>query len=130
MWFYIIIVKKTPLFDDIFDIYWESKMHAKILFIFMNGYTIFHILFIILQDLRMSILCCPWITISLFIMNYVSTVIISKSNINKNNSKSSSDSDLKELQLTPHSSASTITLEQVIQKEESFNLFMVHLSKE
>ena len=126
---YIIIVRKTPSFydDDEFKIHWESKIHSKLLALFIIILTIFDtflIVFGIKGIKKVSIIGLPFVSLPFIIMIYISTVVVSRKN------------EIKYLSLTDRISeghdvkTNSISLDMIFVNEAAFHLFMTYLSKE
>ena len=82
--FYVFLTFKTPRFNDIFYIHWESQMHARLIVIMGIGLISFNMWYAI--DFHkhvsaiwpMAMLCFPFVTLILFGMIMISTVLIIK----------------------------------------------------
>ena len=150
--FYIYVVWKTPDTNDIFHIHWESKLHSKILLIlciFWNGFNVM----IIFVGIKSVVIAFPIISIFLFSLNYVSTfIIIKKNKFIKNSLKVRLSLNTSSMASTP-SSGTTLTpvpalrdnesdvalkkpdsshlrLNMLLENDDAFHLFMLHLSRE
>eukprot|EP01084_Bolivina_argentea_P007966 14909_1 len=142
---YVIIVCKTPVFQDTFFIHWESKIIAKILLstMLITLALVTTVLLVQVHEksyLYLAIFLFPILAISLCIMSYVSTMVIINKNTN-NSSGASANNDEKhimtELAYSTHKIASSIDsngisidVNMILADEQCVNLFMRHLSKE
>ena len=113
--FYAVIVRKTPLFDDTFQIHWESKIHSKLLLIWCVVFALTNAA--VLIDIRGLIFGIPIMHILFFLIVYVSTSVIINKNVQNTDAESIDES-------------SGITLGKILSNQEAIHLFMVHLSKE
>ena len=85
--------------------------------------TINHSLVLIFASYKPIILCLPIISMVLWGMNYVSTELILRKNVMSDIMR-----DLSEI--ITKAKAAEISMEMLLKNEESFHLFMIHLSKE
>ena len=89
--FYVFLTFKTPRFNDIFNIHWESQMHARLIVIMGIGLITFNMWYAIdfrkHIDIIWAMLCFPFVAIILFAMNMASTLLIIKKTdtMNQNN---------------------------------------------
>ena len=124
---YIMLVHKTPPFfdDDEFKIHWESKIHSKLLGVFVILLIAFDTCLIILGDiLKVCIIGFPILSIPFVVMVYVSTVIVSTKNKIKYLSLTDRISEGQEIDTT------AVKLDMIFKNEDAFYFFMTHLSKE
>eukprot|EP01084_Bolivina_argentea_P080154 145231_1 len=154
--FYVFLVFKTPRFNDIFNIHWESQMHARLVVIMGIGLIIGNSWYAIDFNnnhniIFGSMLCFPFVSLILFIMIMVSTLLIIKKykqktkvntmtlvqkhlNISKNARQTSVQSTSKKRNsskiIITNQNKRFYTLDLILSNKDSFHLFMVHLSKE
>ena len=115
--FYPIIVAKTPSFNDIFFVQWESKMTSKILlFILFELFVIAALFTFHPSRILRGIVGGYAFAFSFFAMGYISTFQLIKKNM-----QWSEDAGLGDVKFN---------LKTILQNEESIHLFMLHLSKE
>ena len=138
--FYGYIVRKTHPMQDIFWINWESKFHAKLLIVFAlilgTGSIGLVLHFHFYGSWEPIIFESTFVGICLFIMNYVSTQLVTK----KSTHKHGDESDMEMVNTTtpettnsptPNISSFTdITLNTIMRNKQAFHLFMKHLGKE
>eukprot|EP01084_Bolivina_argentea_P263062 445120_1 len=115
---YVIIIKKTPTFEDNLFIHWESKIHSKILIFWIIINVFGNILSSIFQTITIWVYIAPVFQLIWFAMNFVSTFIISE----KNRAMSS---ETGKAETSTH-----ITLDMVLSNKTAFHWFMLHLSQE
>ena len=128
---YGIIVCKTPYYKDVYFIHWESKMHAKLLLLFVVVSCIYVSSLFALGLTGTSygqMILYPLVGVLFTVMAYVSTSVIIRKN-------TEGEQGLNVVQLSSVISESvnpalSITVEMILSHENSINLFMNHLSKE
>ena len=127
--FYVVIVCKTPYFDDIFCIHWESKTYAKLLLVLATLYGITDITFVITRDIKANNrLYITMHCIVLYAMHHVSTFIIHTKN-SLNSTKSGLETVINHK--SSHSNIDdSITLNLVLGHKDSVHLFLIYLSRE
>eukprot|EP01084_Bolivina_argentea_P250932 420636_1 len=116
---YTIIVCKTPAFDDIFSIHWESKMHSRCLITIAIISMLSNVLPFISSNPQSVVYGVPFLIITLYIMNHISTFSIMKKNTHSNT-----------YDRLNASKSSVISLEMILADSIGFSEFMLHLSKE
>eukprot|EP01084_Bolivina_argentea_P029915 55505_1 len=121
---YLVIVIKTPSFNDIFSIHRESKMQSKACFIVAVSYLIINLTksfttshFIVCL---VAIFTVPY---PMLTMLYISTFKVISMNTKYND-------NVYHLGVDIDNKIQEITLQKLILNDESLHLFMIHLSKE
>ena len=150
---YIVIEAKTPHFNDLFFIHWESRMEAKLTAILIAILLTSDLMLTINESLSLfSILILTSLrSLVLFGNSFVSTfMVIRKNTPHRSNSDESRWANLKPVNsrtpkaldhvaksesASPSGSQSSIKfkgmfmLDQILMNPEALNLFMLHLSK-
>ena len=131
---YAIIVCKTPYYNDIYFIHWESKIHSKLMV--SCGIASFLFVIIVIASGRSSRFAShiiyPIVSITFTVMSYISTfVIIKKNTIGNDDDKAENIMvDIITSQTQSSSDKIEIGVERVLSDKKAINLFMNHLSKE
>lgn len=137
--FYIIIVKKTPKWNDVFYIHWESKLHSKILLVgsimlvLCTGSSTALSRLIPENNTGPKMGTCIVMMSQLlmwFGLNYVSTVKVTQKNINPYQQTIQNLAAIGDLDSNSMYDSKIITLDRVLTNEKCINLFMQHLSRE
>ena len=117
--FYPIIVAKTPSFNDMFFVHWESKIHSRILLLILVELIIIATIISSAHfNIRIGGIVGGLLMSSSFVaMGVVSTFLITKK-YDKSREHDKSTIDRKQ------------TLKTILSNEDSIHLFMLHLSKE
>lgn len=139
---YSIIVCKTPKFNDIFLIHWESKMLAIVTYLYIIGFLAANINITIngkatLQDSLIfssirTLGYFAWLTISSFVIIYRQTHQHSTNGDDHNHRfsklkiRSHGTNDTESIEIENN----TIELSAILSNSNSLHLFMVYLSKE
>ena len=127
--FYVVIVCKTPYFDDVFSIHWESKMYAKLLLVLAAVYCLTDAVFLTTWDLKIiAVYILPLHCIVLYAMHHVSTFTIHTKN-SLNAIKNGLEAVINH-QSSPSNIDGRITLKLVLGHKDSIHLFLTHLSRE
>eukprot|EP01083_Nonionella_stella_P135292 411578_1 len=126
--FYAFLVFRTPRFNDIFNIHWESQMHVRLIVIVAIGLIAFTIWFAIDFTPTVAMLCFPFVTLMLFIMTMVSTLFV----IGKTEKRDAMSFMHAHTALSKGKSKEKrqYTMDCILETKETFHLFMAHLSKE
>ena len=123
---YTTIICKTnrlSTVDDVFYIHWESKVHSKILLIFLIIYLLHAAMEIIMDQITATIISTPLFLVITYSIHHVSTYLVYKKNY-PHNFRTQSDNDLSQSSETiptgSNSSGST-KIEMHLQLRVTFN---------
>ena len=119
--FYVIIVCKTPSFNDYYFIHWESRMHSKTLIFFISGVIITNIIGRFTSHQVYLVIVGPVFCISFFTMIYISTFAL----ISKHKQALKAENLMNNI-----ATDRIVTLQQVFGNEKALNLFVSHLFTE
>lgn len=143
--FNIVITYKIPSYvHDPFYIYWECKIHLKLIIIFLilsvfTNFAYFQFNDIITYEALIDII--TWIASSIsFIMGYISTFYLIKISTKKllpkpPSIKSSNSGVLKKtrshtMDMLQQYTSQSVNLEYILSDKQALNLFMQHIAKE
>eukprot|EP01084_Bolivina_argentea_P165980 288275_1 len=145
---YLIIVLKTPNFDDTFFIHWENKMQCKLSSLLICGLVFSSIIGVVTKDRLLANLIAAFITTStLFALNYVSTFAIWFKNkhmiVNIDTALKSHDNQygieavanfsvmsIENVADKKYKKNNNISVDMILTNDKAIHLFMIYLSKE
>ena len=119
---YVVIVCKTPSFDDYYYVHWESRMQSRILSLLILSLAIGVMIRNFTNADEITFIAPPIFSFAFFGVNYVSTFALISKNM-KSLTLTTITSDLK-------SAAKEITLEQILSNKLSLDEFVSHLFTE